>query len=395
YFVAYRKVGARRWEVDRVAALAHELTGLSPCSEYEVQIRSGCAWGFPSRDFLEKRFSTLGQAPELEIRARAINPCTLSLKATPGFAVYSWSVGATSDSIWVRTNKTYTVIATDSNGCTAVASYRVNIDPAPYMYATSEVDEKIAALVMANRSRILSYLDLVAIGLAGLINNSLLKDIIQQLTQNTASSTKVVERYHISIKRLSKVCDSLGLDLKAEMVGVLVRNGISSNLINRFLNVYQEFKLLGDARVTFYPAIYFPYLNPAYRADSPMNLNWDGKTPNFVTIGVLFPNFQNKFPYYFQNERDNRIHKIFLEENIMLHEPVWEIVLLDNLLEDRRLYSTYKKIGGACICDTTCPPRCGSFDVMGAECGRYILANPCDDSLCPQTNCPQVYASVF
>jgi hypothetical protein len=391
YFIYYRKTGTQRWAFRRVAGLALELTNLSPCSEYEIQIRSGCAWGFPSREAKEIRFSTLGTAPELEITAKAINPCTLSLKATPGFIAYSWSVGASADSIWVRTNRTYSVVATDSNGCSATASYRVNIDPEPYICATPEIDRKIAALVAANRIRILSDLDLVAISFAGLMNNTVLKNLVRSLAENTANSAKIVERYHVSIKQLSLVCDSLGLDLKAEMANVLERNGIRPNQINRVINIYQEFKLPGDSRTIFYPAIYFPYLNPAYRPNS--LANWDGQTPDFVTVGVLPLSSQNRFTYYFQNTQENRVNKAIFSENVMLYSPVWEIVLQDNLAEDRQLYSAYKKIGGACICDTTCPPRCGPYDVLGPDCGRYLLINPCDDSLCPQTNCPLV--SVF
>jgi hypothetical protein len=391
YFIYYRKTGTQRWAFRRVAGQSFELNGLSPCSEYEVQIRSGCAWGFPSREAKEIRFSTQGTARELEITAKALNPCTLSLKATPGFIAYSWSVGATADSIWVRTNRTYSVVATDSNGCTATASYRVNINPAPYICATPEMDAKIATLVKLNRNRILSDLDLVAVGLAGLMNNAVIKNLIYSLAQNTASSARIVERYHVSIKQLSETCNSLGLDLKTEMEAVLVSNGIRPSLINRFRNVYQAFKLPGESRVNFYPSIYFPYLNPAYRSDS--STNWEGDTPHFVTIGVLSADSQNRFPYYAKNAQDNRINKILLEENVMLYSPVWEIVLQDNLAQDRQLYSTYKKIGGACICDTACPPRCGSFDVLGKDCGRYILSNPCDDSLCDQTNCP--FVSVF
>lgn len=54
-----------------------------------------------------------------------VNFCTgetLMLRATPGYAAYRWSTGETTQNIVVRTLGDYSVVVTDSNGCTGASS---------------------------------------------------------------------------------------------------------------------------------------------------------------------------------------------------------------------------------------------------------------------------------
>ena len=156
YFVYYRKAGTQRWAFRRVAGLALELTNLSPCSEYEIQIRSGCAWGFPSREAKEIRFSTLGTAPEIDSKAYRISPCTVGLKATPGLASYQWSVaGAEGNKLVVTRSGQYTVIGIDSNGCSAVASKTVNINVSPYICPTPEEEAALGRAIQNHKLRLI------------------------------------------------------------------------------------------------------------------------------------------------------------------------------------------------------------------------------------------------
>lgn len=56
---------------------------------------------------------------------------TDSLIATPGFASYQWSAGSQINRQFITAAGSYTVTATDANGCTATASTTMNMLPAP------------------------------------------------------------------------------------------------------------------------------------------------------------------------------------------------------------------------------------------------------------------------
>ncbi|MFN8396032.1 MAG: PKD domain-containing protein [Bacteroidia bacterium] len=56
---------------------------------------------------------------------------TTTLTATPGFASYQWSNGSTTAAINVSSAGTYTVTATDANGCTNSATVAVSVLPSP------------------------------------------------------------------------------------------------------------------------------------------------------------------------------------------------------------------------------------------------------------------------
>ena len=88
------------------------------------------AAGFPSVLLVR---ANLGRTPEVDISSNdtICNGDTAMLMASAGFASYSWSTGDTTATIQVTTAGTYTVTATDANGCTSVASGTVVVNSLP------------------------------------------------------------------------------------------------------------------------------------------------------------------------------------------------------------------------------------------------------------------------
>ncbi len=76
---------------------------------------------------------TINQEPSISLED--VEVCTddspVTITAPQGFASYTWSTGASTQSIIVSTSGTYTVTVIDENGCDASASATVAINPAP------------------------------------------------------------------------------------------------------------------------------------------------------------------------------------------------------------------------------------------------------------------------
>ncbi|HVZ39925.1 MAG TPA: SBBP repeat-containing protein [Candidatus Kapabacteria bacterium] len=111
-----------------------EFLTVTKSGTYAVAVRNadGC-WGPLSRNVTVKVF------PKSVVTIRNLLPATFCegdstiLVATPGtFAGYLWSTGATTQSVIVRKDGVYTVVATDSNGCTATAQMAVSVKPGPH-----------------------------------------------------------------------------------------------------------------------------------------------------------------------------------------------------------------------------------------------------------------------
>jgi gliding motility-associated-like protein len=64
----------------------------------------------------------------------------ITLSATPGFAVYSWSTGSFGPNTTVNAPGTYTVTVTNANGCQAIATHTVSGTPPPTPQITGPTD---------------------------------------------------------------------------------------------------------------------------------------------------------------------------------------------------------------------------------------------------------------
>jgi hypothetical protein len=368
YFVYYRKAGTQRWAFRRVAGLALELTNLSPCSEYEIQIRSGCAWGFPSRDAKEIRFSTLGTAPEVEIKAYRLSPCEVGLKATAGFVSYQWSVaGAENNKLVVTRSGQYTVIGVDSNGCSAVASKTVNINVSPYICPTPQEEAALGRAIQNHKPLLIEDLKLCAEALAGVMDNEKVKRQVALLAADTQRTHGIISPYLTRIDKLINSCrEAEGINLKRLMTRSLLRNSASGREISRFHQIVDGYSMPGGGRVRFFPSIYFPYLDTAVRG---AQTEWDGVSIDYVSVGSLLGD-SIYFPTY-KKLSNGRVFENTVDYETLYFAPTWKVILSDNLINSSMDY--YRVNGGQCFCGCVkdCKPgqsgevNCGAVDLSG------------------------------
>ncbi len=106
---------------------------------YSVMVKSpeGC-WGPFSTQVVVKVY------PNPTVGLRALLPTTfcegdstILVPAPTTFAKYEWSTGARTQSITVKKEGTYTLIATDTNGCIATADMKVTVTPRPHPLITA------------------------------------------------------------------------------------------------------------------------------------------------------------------------------------------------------------------------------------------------------------------
>jgi gliding motility-associated-like protein len=75
----------------------------------------------------------MATAPQISIAGPDVgcDGITVVLTASPGFDSYVWSSGETTESINVTQSGVYSIVATDTNGCTATANHTFEVFPAP------------------------------------------------------------------------------------------------------------------------------------------------------------------------------------------------------------------------------------------------------------------------
>ena len=88
------------------------------------------AAGFPSVLLLRANFGHPAQVDVPATVSLCLNDSS-SVGATSGFTSYAWSNGATTNSITPTVSGTYTVTATDNNGCTSTASSAITVNTNP------------------------------------------------------------------------------------------------------------------------------------------------------------------------------------------------------------------------------------------------------------------------
>jgi hypothetical protein len=376
YFVYYRKAGTQRWAFRRVAGLALELTNLSPCSEYEIQIRSGCAWGFPSREAKEIRFSTLGTAPEIEIKAYRLSPCEVGLKATLGFVSYHWSVdGADSNKVIVTKSGHYNVVGIDSNGCSATASKTVDLNIFPFFCPTPAEEAAVGRAIQNHKPRLIEDLKLCAEALAGVMDNEKVKRQVALLAADTQSIQGVIPNYYrVRLNTLIQSCQrEEGINLTRLMNRSLLQNGASAGELLRFSQILNGYTLPGAGRAIFYPSIYFPYLDTAVRG---AQTAWDGVSIDYVSVGSLFE-CAAEYPTYRRNSTTGRVTESSVSRQDLLNARTWKVIMTDNMVGNTLDFYMTNGVLCGCSgcrgCQGICSPHaqnagCGEYDVINCSC---------------------------
>ncbi len=117
------------WRRDGVVipgATAHEITA-TQVGTYDVRILRGTTWSYWSPVPVVIRYRPATVTPTTTAVGSAVLPgangaTSVTLTAPAGMAAYSWSTGATTQSITVSTQGNYTVTVTEPNGCPSAPS---------------------------------------------------------------------------------------------------------------------------------------------------------------------------------------------------------------------------------------------------------------------------------
>lgn len=355
------------------------LTGLDGCTEYEFSIRTYCDIGNISDGTSPVKFTTDDSEPEVTIQESVFNTCTLKLKVLEDYPSYVWSVGGgseTSDSIFVENNGSYSVTVTDG-GCTGFGTINVTIDKKGYYCPSASEDSTIADTLDENFEDIVYALRLIAQGLTSYQTDTIVTQIVSDLADDTTKYGQ--DKHSVRLIDLDTALTASGYNLLSDMQDFLYDQGSSASDTALIGDFYEKFSFAGLSNAEFYPAIFVNYLNPDVRDATE---SWDGRS--FTRALVYYAQDTTQIPTYKLDGNEDIIIEN-LPASQIVESPMWQIHFTDNLKNVREVSESNVDRGfSGCICDYCY--GCGGYDVLGGDCGIYVLTDPCGGS-CPTIDC--------
>ena len=326
-WVHYKVQGAGSESTVSVAGSSYMLTGLSPCTTYEVRLRSACGSIVTSAYTSTEQFKTATSNPTVEISVEMLdNGCTAVIGATEGFVSYIWTKTGVSGAdtldndttgLLIKSPGEYNVLATDANGCTATDALTI-----PYYMFTSgcitdEHNELIRDSVEAKAVQRTSDINLLAKALTALSANSTIKSIVKSLALSDPN-------YHVKISDLSAECTANSINLKNEVKTALWNNGGSASDTARVALIMNGFTYNfpgGTPTTNFYPSIYFHHLDPENIGD--VSGAWDTLTPTYVvpTVG------NRTSPYSVRYLSGGSVATTTISKTTLLETPHWQVLI--------------------------------------------------------------------
>jgi hypothetical protein len=156
-----------------------------------------------------------------------------------------------------------------------------------------------------NKHVIKENLELIRLGLLGLMNNPQFTSMVVQ----KAGLKQVDGDFGVTLKTCAEAVATTNGKLTELMVASLLQHGGTQSDGLRLLNVLEQFTISGQ---TYSPIIFFPYADGSYFNHA----GWDGKTPSLIT--TLLSNSGNDFEGLTINGTSTTI-----TEGVFDTAPVW------------------------------------------------------------------------
>jgi hypothetical protein len=369
-WVHYKVHGADSESTVSVAGSSYQLTGLLPCHTYEVRLRSACGSIFTSDYTSTQTFETESSDPSVEVTVDdAYNPCYKRVSATSGFVRYDWTDGVTTKTnvgkeILITRPANYTVIAYDTNGCTAEKSFTV------YTYSslciTDGYDLSVESSMKSDSNNLKSDIQLLSKGLSGIMNNTTVKGFVKSIALSRYGDYK---RYFVPFQDLSDSCQAHSVDIKSLMITALWNNGASGADTARLASIYKTRTVTGvSPNVTLYPTIYFSYLNPDFQ--NPNYSAWDSVSADYVVAsGYHGSGDRTVYSLSGSTISNSTLNWSQFDKEM----PVWQLFMFTNFLcgSKTKTYETTGIVNGPCTCDEKVPgPDNSSVGCSQNSCGK-------------------------
>jgi hypothetical protein len=290
-------------------------------------LRSACGSIFTSDYTSKETFSTASSEPTVEITSTLIRwDCAHELVATSGFLNYQWSNGTTTidagdtTAMTVFAPGTYTVTATDVNGCQAIDDIVIGSYPSGCVGDIKDV--ALQDLVLAQQIQIKADIKLVAKGLAGVKDHTTVKSLVKKL----ALQAEEPREFRLSMSVLRDSCTGRGYNLLNEIKTALWNSDSSASDTARIAVILERITLQQSPAEYLYFEIFAPY----YGSDNqdPYYPSWDSiSAPSIAASGF----HSSPYTLYYKSGNDLMYNSTNVEN--WVDTPVWQVGLISNYLD--------------------------------------------------------------
>jgi len=209
------------------------------------------------------------------------------------------------------------------NGCTAETTFVIPVYSSDCI--SLSYDNDLADEITANSTSLKNDVHLLAKGMATVMNNSTVKNLVKTIALNNPDPSKL---YFCRLSVLSDSCLAHSINLIPTIQTNLKNNGVSNADTARFRTVFASITISGvSPSATIYPEIYFNYLDPINQ-DSSYSA-WDSVSVDYVVPSSM--NGSNTYSCFYLS--GGTLSNTSLDSvTIATKLPVWQITLNTNFI---------------------------------------------------------------